>query len=468
MNSAQVDPRSPRAGAAAPSEESQMDEGLQFQDFQEFKDLKTVNRNEMFDEQFLHFIKWFKADIKGRWTRADFQRMERNDLLSLLAGYSLVIVAYVVLFNLYRGAALFWGPPLFCIAVWLATKAEVFHMRTHLPKDLTGWPILDKFIDYFGLAMSGVSPNLFKRRHLAAHFNDVALVSKLFSNVWLAFTQVPVSYYLRPDKLVKFILDDEFCKRELINRRQLVWETLFFYLYFVALIGEIVVFNSFFLLCFHLLPGLFVAGTQIMGAFIVHSGKEAINSWESNGLMDHKTATGLFKVTLWWFHLFNNNLFVNHGIHHANPQIPLKLINADYERYHKFILENYENVRYNRLISHDVFQPILDRMPAPGPFSYVVAFFVVLFCHGMITLAALGAPIAPIIFEWAYVDWRIPLYSTAKERYALRVRYLEEVGIPQRYAEMKNPNFYLKTLYKRYERFKAALAAESAAESAAR
>lgn len=442
---------------ATPTDLEQMEEGLAFQDFQDFREHGAVKKNELFDEQFLHFIKWFKEDLRGRYTVDDYRRMERADLLILLGGFCGVFVAYLVGFHFYRDQALVWGIPLFVASLALATRAEVFHMRTHCPRNLTGWPRLDAFVDTFGLALSGVSPNLFKRRHLAAHFNDVGAVSKLFSNVWLVFTQVPLSYYLRPDKLIGFLRDDAFCKRELINQGRLRWEALFFFLYLAALVTELAM-GSWFLLCFQLAPGLIISGAQIMGAFIVHSGKDAINSWESNGLMDHKTADGLFKVTLGWFRLFNNNLFVNHAIHHANPQVPLRIINQDYERYHRFILSTYEGVRYNRLIFHDVYEPILKRMPAPGPLAYGVAFFVVLFSHGMITLAALGMPIAPFVFEWAYIDWRIPFYSTPLERVALRVAYLERIDLAGRYAQIAEPNFYMRVLYGRYLRFKAQLA----------
>jgi hypothetical protein len=58
--------------------------------------------------------------------------------------------------------------------------------------------LFDRIIDVLGLTSCGVSTNIFKRRHLAAHYNDVGNVARLFSTAWLTFDDLPECYYLKP------------------------------------------------------------------------------------------------------------------------------------------------------------------------------------------------------------------------------------------------------------------------------
>src|SRR5207249_3612914 len=98
-----------------------------------------------------------------------------------------------------------WGVPLFLAGVWVMKKGSVIHMRSHSPQNLTGVWLFDRMIDVLGLASSGVSTNLLKRRHLAAHYNDVGNFSRLFSKAWLTFDDLPACYYLKPYLLIKFL-----------------------------------------------------------------------------------------------------------------------------------------------------------------------------------------------------------------------------------------------------------------------
>lgn len=428
-----------------------------FDDFKVFSDHKRLNKEELFDEHFLVFMQWLKKDIHTRYTKADFQRIELRMLLELVGGYSLVFLIYVGCFLTWPDHPLVWGIPLFVAAIACATRAEVVHMRTHSPANLTGVAWIDRFVDRFGLATSGVSPNLLKRRHLAAHYNDIGLSSKLFSNVWLTFDKVPLQYYLKPWVLLRFILDRRFCEAEMIDRRLLVFETLTFYLYLGAMAAEVWWLGSYFLVVFHLIPGLIVSSAQVAGAMMVHSGNDPRNSFESNALLDPDTAKGLFAVPLKWFAIFNSGFFVNHAIHHAYPQIPLVVLNQEYKRYYEHILSTYPRVRYNKVAIHSIHGRSLEKLSPPGPLDYVVALGLTWFTHAMLMLTSMGIPLPPPLFEQLLVDWRLFTQISRRERTENRVMYLEQVGVPTRYHEIANPNTYLKFYYKLYHRWKAEL-----------
>jgi hypothetical protein len=429
---------------------AQLEASASFQDIGQWKVHKGFKKDEMFDEQFVDFMKWLRKDIHSKYTTEDFRAMERRNVTSLIVGYVCLGATYLALHNFLPQYALVWGVPMFLGAIYFCIKAEVMHMRAHSPANLTGPKTLDSFIDYTGLAFTGVSPTVLRRRHLAAHYNDVGSVSKLFSKVWFTFDKVPIIYYLRPLKLLRFIADKKWCETENINRRMLMWETLGFYIYLVALPVELFYFNSYFLLMFHLIPGLVVASTQIIGAIVCHSGLDAPNTFESCGLIDPKKIKGLFKVSIWWFSFFNANFFVNHSIHHAYPQAPLDLLNTNYERYYDHILKNYKNVRYNTVLQHHIHGELLSRMPEPNAFDYVVQFGITLFMHFFFILIAVGMPLPPVMFELLMVDYRIYFTSTRYERNVNKVRFMESINLHQAFLEQEEPNLYMKFFHWRY------------------
>ena len=53
----------------------------EFEDFKVLGDLQRMDRKELFDEQFMDFVRWIKKDVFSRYTKADFQRIERNNFL---------------------------------------------------------------------------------------------------------------------------------------------------------------------------------------------------------------------------------------------------------------------------------------------------------------------------------------------------------------------------------------------------
>lgn len=97
---------------------------------------------------------------------------------------------------------------------------------------------------------------------------------------------------------------------------------------------------------------------------ISHSGIDKRNSFDSNGIFDHN-CQGLFKVMIWLLNNVANMFPINHGIHHAYTQLPLEVINRDYQLINSHILASYPNVRYNTV--HFLFTCLF--FPLPFLFS---------------------------------------------------------------------------------------------------
>jgi hypothetical protein len=418
-----------------------------------------MDRRELFEEQFMDFIRWFKRDIFSRYTKADFRRMERNNFIVLVVGFSAVLAAYILLHNFAPGHPILWGAPLFAASVWVMRYGGIIHMRAHSPQNLTGVWLFDRAIDVMGLASTGVSTNVFKRRHLAAHYNDVGNFSRMFSAAWLTFDDLPACYYLKPYLLIKFLLDKNFCKTEKIDRRLLFVETVLFYGYYAAVIYEFFWLHSYFLLVFHMIPSCILMSAQIVGATIVHSGADNRNSFDSNGIFDPKKLKGLFRLTVWFNNLLTCNFEINHGIHHAYPPLPLSVINREYEHFHKHILANYKNVRLNQVMAHRMHRNILERLPQPRWFDYVVTFGFNILAHLCVCFTIMGVPIPPNLFERLLVDYRLYVYSSRRERRANFIRFMDSMHFLERWAEIPEPNSYLRFFHRRYERYKAYLEA---------
>jgi hypothetical protein len=421
-----------------------------FDDYQDFRSHQRLDKKEMFDEQFMDFMKWFKKDIHSRYSRKDFQAIERKSLALFIAGFIALLLSYLYLHSNFAPYAFWWGIPLFIAALFVVQKGEVMHMRVHSPSNLTGIDWIDESVDRFGLPLTGISPALFKRRHCAAHYNDIGNVSRIFSEVWITFDQIPVNYFVRPWMLLELLFDRQFCQQELINRRKLLIEIFGFYTYIAAIAAELW-HGSYFLLVFHLIPLNALAGVQILSAVIVHSGIDRRNSFESNGIFDYRTCQGLFKVPLQLYSLLGNGGIINHGIHHAYPQVPLDLINQDYQRLNQHILEHYTNVRYNSVLSMVMHKNLLDRLPPPNLFDYIATFLISLLAlvASMITVA--GAPIPPTMFELLLVDYRVLKVSTKAERYTNTVAFWDRLDLEERYRQSPNPNTYFQWVYRRYQ-----------------
>lgn len=433
-----------------------------FNDYLDFQNHQKLNKKEMFESQFLDFMKWFKDDIHKRYSRKDFQRMELNLVIRLFIGYSILFGLYLYLHTHFPQHALLWGVPMFIAAMAIVQKSEVMHSRAHSPNSLTGVDWVDEGIDKLGLPLTGVSSGLFKRRHCAAHYNDIGNLTRIFSEVWITFDKVPVNFHFRPHLPLKFLLDKDFCKQEMLNRKKLVYEVIGFYVYMALLIGEL--FNgSYFLLAFHLIPAYILVGSQVLSAIIVHSGVDHRNSFESNGIFDYTTYKGLFKVPMMFYCWIGNGGVINHGIHHAYPQVPLSIINKEYKRINQHILENYSGVRYNNVLAMRVQKNLLDRLPEPNAFDYVVTFGISVVALLASMLAVAGLPIPPNAFELMLVDYRIFFYSTKAERNLNKIAFLDSLHLEERYLKAENPNTYFKWTYRYYNWMKKSLEKDAAA-----
>src|SRR5258708_4192024 len=108
---------------------SQASLASEFEDFKVLGDLQKMDRKELFDEQFMDFVRWIKKDVFSRYTKADFQRIERNDFLLFVGGYAGLIAAYLLGRTFVPAHPVLWGAPLFVAAVWVMKHAGVIHMR---------------------------------------------------------------------------------------------------------------------------------------------------------------------------------------------------------------------------------------------------------------------------------------------------------------------------------------------------
>jgi len=368
------------------------------------------------------------------------------------------VAIYVILRKFYSAYVMFWFLPFF---LWnllvVIPKEEIVHMRAHWTTNMTGSGFVDKLIDWTMIFVCGASKESFRRRHIAAHYADIGNMSRIFSDVWLPFITLPPVFYLRPHLLLKMVMDAEFLRKEKMSRSQLVIELVGLWSYLTCLIGEIVLYKSYWLLCFHMCPLIYYHASQILSATISHSGLDKRNSFNSNGLFDPDTvepARGLFSLSLRILTAISCGGMINHGIHHAFTQLPLPIINQEYKIINKYALDTYKNVRYNNVVSMICHKNILDRLPLPRWYDFVAQFFVTLFVNLLSCFTILGLPVPPVVFELMVVDYRCYLYSTKAERYANILAFWDAVELMERKADVVNPNAYFVMIVQNYEMMK--------------
>src|SRR5258706_10433943 len=110
----------------------------EFEDFKTLGDHQNINQKELFDDRFMDFVRWLKKDSFSRYTKADFQRIERNNFLTLVIGYLGLLGTYLLCRAYIPDHPFLWGVPLFCAAIWVMQRVGVIHMRAHSPHTLTG------------------------------------------------------------------------------------------------------------------------------------------------------------------------------------------------------------------------------------------------------------------------------------------------------------------------------------------
>jgi len=321
---------------------------------------------------------------------------------------------------------------------------------------MTGSDQMDSLVDTVAIIITGTSKEGFRRRHIAAHYSDVGNLSRIFSDVWIPFSQFPSTFFIYPHKLLMLFLDVEYCRRENLSRQQLMTEMIGFYSYLSLMIYEILFCNSCFLLVFHMGPGVIYHGAQVMGAMIAHSGIDKRNSFNSNALFDWREATGLFQVTLFIVDLFANGGCSNHGIHHAHTQLPLHLINKNLREINSYVLKNFKDVRYNTVLSHNIYGDLHARLPPPQWYDYVIqaCFIFVLLAYSAIII--MGAPLPPpIAFENMLLDYRWPFYVDRADVWARWKIYVDHLQIMPRKQLVVSPNAYLDIVSGNYVKYEA-------------
>jgi len=310
---------------------------------------------------------------------------------------------------------------------------------------------MDTLVDSIAIIVTGTSKEGFRRRHIAAHYSDVANIARVFSDVWLPFVQFPATFYVFPHKLLKLFLDVEYCRRENLSRSQLLIEMLGLYTYLAFMIFEIVFHQSYFLLCFHMAPSMMLYGAQVMGATVAHSGIDKRNSFNSNGIFDWKECKGLFKVSLFLVDLFANGGASNHGVHHAHSQMPLHMINTHLREINAYALKNFKDVRYNQLLAHNIYADLYATFPEPRWYDYLIQG---MFTMLMIFLSALlitGLPLPPpVVFEYMLVDYRLLFLVSEADRASRRVAFWDALELIARRNLLVAPNAYLDVSYDRY------------------
>jgi len=305
---------------------------------------------------------------------------------------------------------------------------------------------------------TGMSKETYRRRHVSAHYADIANIARVFSDIWLPFITLPPVYYARPWAILTILMDKEYCTKQKLNRSQMVIEALGLYTYLAAMFAELFYFNSFYILCFHTVPLVIYQGSVVASASFAHSGYDKRNSFNSNGCFDADTVPakyGLLATSIRVIGVFGNWAVYNHGIHHAFTQLPLEIVNADYKFINAHVLEGqksgkYKHVRYNDLMFMNVFRHLFERIPAPKWYDHIVQLFVTVIAVLGYSGTVLGLPVLPNVFEPLLIDYRILQYSTKEERSAAIAGMWEALEIEDFHKNISRPNAYLSRVVDNY------------------
>jgi len=416
----------------------------------------THTQDNVWDPQFLEFSKWLRKTYFKDIGIQEMQKMNRENFFKMVTSVFFQISIYWVLYFTIPQYFYLWALPLFVFNCYLIQFGEIIHTRAHWPKKMTGSEQMDSLVDTVAIIITGTSKEGFRRRHIAAHYSDVGNLSRIFSDVWIPFSQFPSTFYIYPHKLLMLFMDVEYCRRENLSRQQLMVEMIGFYSYLSWMIYEVLFCDSCFLLVFHMGPGVIYHGAQVMGAMIAHSGIDKRNSFNSNGLFDWREAKGLFKVTLFVVDLFACGGCSNHGIHHAHTQLPLHMINNNLREINAYCLKTYKDVRFNTVLAHNIYGDLHAQLPAPQWYDYVIqaCFIFVLLAYSAIII--MGAPLPPpIAFENMLLDYRWPFYVNKADVWARWKIYVDHLQIQSRKQLVVSPNAYLDIVANNFPRYEA-------------
>jgi len=376
-------------------------------DEDDFKELKTKSLDDIFDEDFRDFAKWMRKTYTAKYPYSKMRMINKHAVVTLLKAFAVSISIYLILRIYFFDYVLYWFLPFWCFQMfWVIQKEEVCHLRSHWVVNMTGSKFWDNFVDWSMVILAGASKELIRRRHIAAHYSDIANASRITSEVWIPFNTLPPVFYLRPDLPIKIFFDKEFIAKEKLNRSQIFVEMVGIYAYMAALICEMYYLNSFYLFAFHMLPCMFFMSATVCQAVITHSGVDKRNSFDSNGLFDADTCEGLFACHLRLIGFFGDQGVFNHGIHHAFTQLPLDIVNKEYKEINEYCLKTYKHVRYNKVLAHRVHANVLSKLPPPKWYDYIIQYFCSFMIVAICTGTFIGLPVVPTFFELLAIDYR--------------------------------------------------------------
>ena len=411
---------------------------------------KEHTQSSVWDPQFLQFSKHLRNNFFKDYDIRRMQKMNRESFYHLLMALVAQVGSYLICRIYFPSYWTLWALPLFVFHIWCIQFGEIVHTRAHWPRLMTGSPYMDSLVDTVAIVLTGTSKETFRRRHIVAHYSDVGNLSRVFSDVWLPFVQFPATFYIFPHKLLTMFLDVELCKRENMSRRQLFVEMIMFYGYLAFMVYEALYLNSYFLSVFHFSTSVVLFGAQVMGAMLAHSGIDKRNSFNSNGLFDYRTAGGLWGLSIWFVDFFGNGGLSNHGIHHAHTQLPLYTINQNLREINKYALENFQDVRYNTILAHGIHKDLLEKIPPPKWYDYIMQFILMSFMLLLAALTIMGLPVPPpAMFEALIVDYRFFFYNSLYEYYERTVVFWESLELLAREKTLVNPNAYFALISQR-------------------
>lgn len=308
-------------------EEEEERENLDFSNFRRLRAGKRIS--DLYDEQFLRFCKWMRADIHAHFDPDTFRAVNRHEVFSFAFNYFLLATAYLAAFTLLPSSAeILWGPLLMVGALSMFAREQVVHARMHYAFNMTDWPWLDAAVDTLLMVFTGVSKEAFYRRHVDEHLTDVSNVARVFGEAWLPFDDLPAVWWAQPWKHIMLTLNRERQRHERYNFRQLVVECVGLHLFLAAVVAELLLAKSHFFLVYHMIPCTLTLGARLMTGMFTHSGIDRRNSFNSCGLFDESEAIGLFAVTLWLINLLSWRGVSNHAVHHGYSQCPIRLVNG--------------------------------------------------------------------------------------------------------------------------------------------
>ena len=242
----------------------------------------------MFERDFLKFCRHMRERVHARHPASTFRAVNRAEVLRDLAGYAAVALAYALLWTQARAWFAVWALPLFCAAVYVYRREQLVHGRMHYIRNLTGWPWLDFVVDALLIVLTGISVQAFYRRHIDEHLSFVSNYARVFGDDWQPFDDLPAVFWAKPWKLFVVAADSARVKRDGFHRGHMIWEGVAVSAYLAALVAELVLARSCFLLLFHMLPYLLTATARLTTGMLTHSGLDPRNSFNSCGLFDER------------------------------------------------------------------------------------------------------------------------------------------------------------------------------------